>query len=280
MSDASKMSASDIDMARIAGAMDQLRSKNPLVHNITNYVVMNVTANTLLAAGAAPAMVHSSEEVTEFLPLCQSLVINIGTVSPNWGTAMRMAAKSAADNSIPWVLDPVAAPISRFRSQLASDLVGVKPTVIRGNAGEIMALAGAHAVTRGVDSAFDAEGAVDVSVDFARSTGCIIFVTGPIDRITDGKVLIEVDSGHKMMTAITGTGCSLSALVGGYVGAHPENPLLGAAAASAVYGAAGKWAAQTARGPGSLQMGLFDALYALTATELGDYATVTARNVD
>jgi hydroxyethylthiazole kinase len=251
--------------------LQRLRETVPLVQNITNYVVMNNTANALLAVGASPAMVHAVEEVEEFVALAQALVINIGTLSPAWVEGMRTAARQARALARPWALDPVGAGATRYRTHVALELLRLQPTVVRGNASEILALAQAGAVAiKGVDSSHSSEQAVNAARALAEAHGCVVAVTGAVDYITDGRRMLRVANGHPLMSRVTGLGCTATALVGAFLACN-DSPLLAAAQALAVLGVAGEIAAGGAHGPGSLQMRLLDALYEL------DEPTLTTR---
>jgi len=243
--------------------LSAVRTARPLIHNITNYVVMNSTANALLALGASPAMVHAAEEVEDFVDIAQVLVINIGTLSPSWVAAMKLAAARAAARGRPWVLDPVGTGATSYRSAVAADLVGRKPTVIRGNASEILSLARATAeTTRGVDSTQTAEAALDAARAFARRAGAVVAVTGAVDYISDGERLVACHNGHPLMAQVTGMGCTATALVGACLAVEPD-PLTAALHGLAILGVAGEVAAEQARGPGTLQIALYDVLASL-----------------
>ena len=190
-------------------ALTALRKKRPLVHNIANYVSMDVAANALLAIGASPAMVHASEEVAEFAALSDALVINIGTLSAPWVEAMRLAARAANAKPIPWVLDPVGAGATSFRNRTIGALLEERPAVIRGNASEILAVAGAAgAKPKGVDSANTPEEAAVVSDSLAERLNCTVVASGAIDLITDGSRRIRLGNGHPIMTKVTALGCA------------------------------------------------------------------------
>lgn len=240
--------------------LDALRAAAPLVHSITNYVAMDVTANALLAIGASPAMVHAEEEVEDFLAISSAVVINIGTLSPAWVRSMTRAARRATELGKPWVLDPVGAGATEYRTRTARELAGMRPTVIRGNASEILALAGAAMETRGVDSVHSAENALEVARELARSLGCTVAVTGAVDYVTDGGRVLKVSNGHPMMARVTALGCTATALVGAFLAVHP-NPVDASAQALGVLGLCGEVAARGADGPGSLRVRLLDALY-------------------
>jgi hydroxyethylthiazole kinase len=246
--------------AEVWNALRTLRETSPLVHNITNYVAMDVSANALLAVGAAPAMVHAADEVEEFVGISGALVVNIGTLSPAWVEAMRLAAHRASSLGKPWVLDPVGAGATRYRTDTARELAARKPTVIRGNASEILALAGGVEATRGVDSTHASDDAVAAARGLAGRLGCVVAVTGAVDYVTDGTRTLSVSNGHPMMTRVTALGCSATALVGAFVAVH-DDPLFATAAALAVIGLAGEIAARESPGPGTFRQKLLDALY-------------------
>jgi hydroxyethylthiazole kinase len=257
--------------ARAGASLERIREKAPLVHNIANYVSMEVAANTLLAAGAQPAMVHAAEEVADFVAIAEALVVNIGTLSPPWVRAMEIAAARAVEFGKPWVLDPVGVGATPYRTRVAADLARRGPAVIRGNASEILALAGAAGgPTRGVDSTHGAEEAVAAAMALARELGTVVAVTGRVDRVSDGERVVEIANGHPLMARVTALGCSLSALTGAFLAVEPD-PLEAAAGALAVFGLAGEIAAEGAPGPGTLRWRLMDTLHGL------DAATVRAR---
>ncbi|MFL5351528.1 hydroxyethylthiazole kinase [Archangium sp.] len=251
-------------------SLKAVRERAPLVHNITNYVVMNNTANALLAVGASPAMVHAREEVAEFTAISQALVVNIGTLSPDWVDGMRLAVHAARQRQVPWVLDPVGAGATRYRTATATELARHAPAVIRGNASEVLAVAGEAGATKGVDSTHSSEASLDAARQLASRLGTVVAVTGKTDYVTDGERMVAVDNGHALMARVTGMGCTASALVGAFL-AVESDAVLAAARALAVLGLAGELAAEQSKGPGSLQMHLLDALHTL------DEATVRAR---
>ncbi|HEX6751290.1 MAG TPA: hydroxyethylthiazole kinase [Longimicrobium sp.] len=246
--------------AEVWSALRTLRERSPLVHNITNYVAMDVSANALLAVGAAPAMVHALEEVEEFTGISHALVVNIGTLSPQWVEAMRRGAARAVSLGKPWVLDPVGAGATQYRTQTARELAGRHPTVIRGNASEILAVAGGAEATRGVDSTHASDDALGCAKALAKRLGCVVAVTGAVDYVTDGTRTLSVANGHPMMTRVTALGCSASAIVGAFLAVH-DDAVFATAAALSVIGLAGEIAAREAPGPGSFRQHLLDALY-------------------
>jgi hydroxyethylthiazole kinase len=244
------------------GALERLRRTGPLVHCITNYVAMDVTANALLAIGASPAMVHAAEEVEEFVSISSALVVNIGTLSPAWVASMERAADRAVALGKPWVLDPVGAGATGYRTRTARGLSARKPAVIRGNASEILSLAGEVGGTKGVDSTRGADEASGVARELARGLGCVVAVTGAVDYVTDGRRTLAVEHGHPMMTRVTALGCALTGITGAFLAVEPD-PVLASAYALALFGLSGEMAASGAIGPGTLRVRMMDALHVL-----------------
>lgn len=248
--------------------IELIRGNAPLVHNITNYVVMNTSANALLALGASPVMAHALEEVEEMVALAGALVVNIGTLSAPWIEAMAAAAKAARARGIPLVLDPVGAGATRMRTETAQLLMrAAPPTIVRGNASEILALYHAGGTTKGVDSLHSTDDAREAAVALADLYRCVVSVSGETDLVVDGKKTIRIGGGHRLMTRVTGLGCTASALSGAFAAVNPD-PLLAAAHAMAVMAIAGELAAKRAAGPGTLQLYFLDALYLLTEEEV------------
>lgn len=248
----------------------RIRAQSPLVHCITNHVVMNTTANALLALGAAPVMAHAVEEAEEMVGLANALVLNIGTLSPAWVDAMRLAGRAARARGIGIVLDPVGAGATRYRTETAHALMDeVSPTIVRGNASEIAALAGADTRTRGVDSA-EVDQVESLAQVVAERWHCAVAVSGPVDFVVGPGERYRIRNGHPMMTRVTGLGCTASALTGAFAAVSPT-PARAAAHALAVTGIAGEIAVARAAGPGSLQVAFLDALFRL------DEATVRER---
>ena len=252
--------------------LSAMRASAPLVHNITNFVAMNVMANVLLAIGASPAMVHAREEAAEFAGLAQALTVNIGTADPAWGTAMQEAAAVMSEADRPWVFDPVGVAATRFRQDLSDRLLDLKPTVVRGNASEILTLAGLGGSARGVDAGDSVASAEDAARALAQRTGGVVAVSGPVDYITDGARVARVSNGHPMMARITVMGCSLNGVIAAFCADHPTFDAT--VAALAAYGAAGEMAGAAAQGPGSFQVAFLDALHALTPEALDAAAQI------
>jgi len=256
-----------------------VRNNSPLVHNITNYVVMNNTANALLAAGASPIMAHAHAEVQDMVALCSATVINIGTLDDYWVQSMLLAAQKAQESNKPWVLDPVGAGATTYRDETVAALLAFRPTVIRGNASEIMALAKmSQQKTKGVDSVHSSTDAVLAAKWLNAKFGSVVCVSGATDVIVEGSMQIVLTNGHPLMQQVTGLGCTASALVAAFVGNGPTNVFNATAAAMALLGVAGQLAEKQSAGPGSLQTNLLDKLYTITETEF--YQTVNARQHD
>ena len=252
----------------LSSAIAAVRSKKPLVHNITNYVVMNNSANALLAIGASPVMAHWIEEMEEMTAIAGALVINIGTLDDKWIDGMLAAGKAAQRRSIPIVLDPVGVGATSQRTDAAMKIIGqCHPTIIRGNASEIMALVDATVKSKGVDSCASSKDAVDSAKRLAAETGAVVVISGETDYITNGTDVYTVEGGHPIMTAVTGMGCTSTAIVGAFAAAV-NDPMVAATAAMAVMSLAGERAAEYSKGNGSMQMNFLDELYNLTPEKL------------
>jgi hydroxyethylthiazole kinase len=252
-----------------------IRERKPLVHQITNYVVMNETANATLALGALPVMAHAREEVEEMAALAGALVLNIGTLSPAWVEAMLLAGRSANAHGVPVVLDPVGAGATAYRTETAKRILDeVDVAVLRGNAGEVATLVGVAAEVRGVESIGAGADPAELAREAGRALGLVASVTGPVDHVSDGERVVAVANGDPLLATVTGTGCISSALTGCFVAVNPERPLDAAAAALVALGVAGEDAAREARGPGSFHVGLYDALAALDPDTLDGRARV------
>jgi hydroxyethylthiazole kinase len=254
-------------------SLRRLRESKPLVHQITNYVVMNETANATLALGALPVMAHAREEVEEMAALAGALVLNIGTLSPDWVEAMLLAGRAANANGVPVVLDPVGAGATTYRTETARRILGaVEVTVLRGNPGEVATLVGVDAEVRGVESIGAGGDPADLALEAARTLDLVASVTGPADHVSDGRSVIKIENGDAMMAAITGTGCMSSALTGCFLAVNRERPFEAAAEALVAFGVAGEDAAREAKGPGSFHVALYDALAGLDPVTLDERA--------
>jgi hydroxyethylthiazole kinase len=254
---------------KAAENLRRVREEKPLVHNITNYVVMNYTANALLACGASPVMAHAVEEVEEMVSLARALVLNIGTLSLPWIEAMRRAGGRANELHVPVILDPVGAGATRLRTDSAKRLIESSIDVIRGNASEILSLTEEKSGvgTKGVDSVHTVDQVTERAMILAKELGTTLAITGEVDLITDGERVCRVMNGHAMMSSVTGTGCTATAIIGAFLAVCP-NSLEAAATGLSYFGLAGERAAARALGPGSFQIALLDALYEMKEEEL------------
>ena len=251
-----------------------LRERAPLVLNITNYVVMNNTANALLAIGASPVMAHAIEEVEDMVALAGALVINIGTLSEPWVASMRKAGRAAQQRRIPVVFDPVGCSATAYRTRTAQALLEeVRPTIVRGNASEIRALAGAGGGARGVDSRQAPDEVLDDAQRLSRSAGCVVSVSGAVDIVADNARVAKIANGHAMMTRVTGMGCTASAVTGALAAVN-ASAFEAARNAMVLMGVAGEMAVERAAGPGSLQMHFLDVLHGMREADLTARARV------
>jgi hydroxyethylthiazole kinase len=253
--------------------LDDLRRVRPLVQNVTNYVAMDLAANALLAIGASPAMVHAPEEAGEFAALADAIVINIGTLSQEFLAGMVKAASVANASGKPWVLDPVGAGATHYRNEAVASLLALQPTVIRGNASEIISvarIAGLHdesAAPKGVDSRHDAEAARESALALAHRFHCVVAATGAIDLVTDGAWVASIANGSPLMSRVTASGCALSAIVGAFAALTPD-PFVATVAALGVYAVTGESAAERSPGPGSFRVAFLDGLAAIEKGEI------------
>jgi hydroxyethylthiazole kinase len=245
-----------------------VREKKPLIHNITNYVVMNYTANALLAMGASPVMAHAQNEVEDMVSFAGALVINIGTLEDDWIASMLKAGKKASDKGTPIILDPVGSGATALRTNAAKAIIDEsRLSVIRGNASEILSLRHEDSKTKGVDSIHSVDDAAETATVLARELGTALAITGPVDLVTDGKRIMRVSNGHPLMGYVTGTGCTATTVIGAFL-AVDDDPVSATATALAFFGLAGEVAGQKAEAPGSFMIALLDALYTITPEDL------------
>lgn len=250
-----------------ANALVAVREAAPLVQCLTNIVVANFTANLLLAVGASPAMVDNLHEAEAFARVSSAVLVNLGTPYDDTGAAMRAAIAGATAEGTPWVIDPVAAGVLPWRTHLARDILAAgPPSVIRGNASEIIGLAGG-AGGRGVESTDDPESAASAAKLLALQHDCVVAISGPVDLLTDGRQVVRLANGHEWLTRVTGVGCALGALMAAFC-AVSEGCIVAAAAATATLCIAAEDAAAAADGPGSFAVALLDQLHAITPEKL------------
>jgi hydroxyethylthiazole kinase len=245
-----------------------IRERKPLVHQITNYVVMNETANATLALGALPVMAHAVQEVAEMASVASALVLNIGTLSDEWVEAMFIAGHAANRAGVPVVLDPVGAGATSYRTETSQSLLEeLEIAVVRGNSAEIATLAGRQAEIRGVEAVGESAGP-ELALAAAQALDCVAAVTGPVDHVSDGETVHAVANGHELLATVTGTGCMATAITGCFLAVRADDPLSAATEALVAFGVAGEDAAKGAKGPGSFHVALYDALYALDPKKL------------
>lgn len=252
-----------------------LREGNPLIHSMTNTVVPQITANVLLAVGAAPAMIDLPAEAEIFASIASGVLINVGNGSAEQHVAMRTAAAAAQRTNTPWVLDPVAVGGLPVRTQLAVDLLANQPSAIRGNASEIAALAGAGPGGRGVDAATSVESAIEPATGLAANTGSVVAISGPTDVVISDQGQTRITGGSPLMALVIGTGCSLGAVVAACIAVAPDRPHQATVAAHALFGAAGLVAARKASAPASFEIAWRDALYELTPDQVGELVEIS-----
>ena len=253
---------------KAAQNLTAVRKKKPLIHNITNYVVMNYTANALLAMGASPVMAHAQNEVEDMAAFAGALVINIGTLEDEWITSMLKAGKKASELNTPIILDPVGSGATALRTNAAKAIIDeTRLSVIRGNASEILSLRHEDSKTKGVDSIHSVEEAAQTATILAQELNTSLAITGPVDLITDGNRVLRVSNGHPLMGYVTGTGCTATVTIGAFL-AVDDDPVSATATALAFFGLAGEVAGQKAEAPGSFMIQLLDALYTISPEEL------------
>lgn len=259
--------------------LEKIRQTAPLIHNITNYVVMNSSANILLAAGASPVMAHCQAEVEEMVSFAGALVLNIGTLQEDWVEAMVVAAKAANKHGIPVVLDPVGSGATTLRTAAVRRILQEsRVTVLRGNASEIFSLQSADVKTKGVDSALDfSDEMIDAAKAMAKDLQCVVAISGPVDCITDGQRVFRVANGHPLMTKVTGMGCGLSSVVGAFCAADLSDPARATAAAFGYYGVCGDLAIKISDKPGSFAVAFVDQLYTVDGQEIAQFLKLTER---
>jgi hydroxyethylthiazole kinase len=227
----------DLKLAKkAADNLQKLRNRKPLVHNITNFVVMNYTANALLACGASPVMAHAQEEVEEMVSFAGALVLNIGTLTPYWIDSMLLAGKKANELNVPIILDPVGSGATMLRTDSAKKLIGqLSIDIVRGNASEVLSLVREGSTTKGVDSIHTVDDAVDAAIQLAQELDTSLAITGAVDLVTDGRRIQRVANGHELMGYTTGTGCTATVIIGAFL-AVDKDPVEAASTGLAYFG--------------------------------------------
>jgi hydroxyethylthiazole kinase len=251
-----------------------IRRTNPLIHNISNLVVMPITANILLALGAAPIMAHAKQELSEIIQQAQSLVINIGTLDKTWITSIKISQKAALKRGIPIVLDPVGAGSSCYRTQTALKILKQGVQIIRGNGSEIMALLEAKASTKGVDSTQSSINALASAKTLAKKYHCIVVISGKIDFVVSATRVVSLDYGTALLTKVVGMGCSLTAMIASFLTVNAD-AFAAAVHATALMGLVAEYAEKKSTGPGSFYTQLLDNLHTVQKTDLQSLMTTT-----
>lgn len=256
----------------ISEDLKKVRETKPLIHNITNLVVMNETANAILCLGALPIMAHAIEEVEEMVGISSALVLNIGTLTSDWIDAMELAGKKANELGIPVILDPVGAGATSFRIAASKRLLSnVKISIVRGNAAEISVLAGIAAEVRGVESVKTTQEPETIAKQFASIYGCTVAITGVVDVVSDGKRLAKISNGDPMLSKVVGTGCISNTIIASFAAVQPDM-FLAAIGGLAALGIAGEMAAQkSGNKPGTFHVELYNALNELSENDINEY---------
>ena len=267
------------DLAAVIDAQARLRERRPLVQCLTNVVSANFVANVLLAVGASPAMVDNPQEAALFAGIADGVLVNLGTPTEAQVASMRLAAEAAEAADKPWVLDPIAAGALPWRGGIAVKLLSCYPAMIRGNASEIIGLAGLEG-GRGVDSSADAADAVSAAVDLLEHATAVS-ASGAVDHIVgrvgaSGQILlVRVAGGSPLLPRVTATGCALGALAAAYAAVAPD-PFTSLVAAHVHFAVAAEMAAETASRPGSFAAAFIDALDAVDEAALAVRAKISA----
>ena len=249
-----------------------IRQTNPLIHNISNLVVMPITANILLALGAAPIMAHAKQELSDIIQLAQSLVINIGTLDKPWIASIKIGQEAALKCGIPIVLDPVGAGSSRYRTKTALKILKRGVHIIRGNASEIMALTDATIKTKGVDSMQTSVNALASARTLAKKYHCIVVISGKIDFVISATQTVALNYGTPLLTKVVGMGCSLTAIIASFLTVNTD-AFAASVHATALMGLVAEYAEKKSTGPGSFYTQLLDSLYSVQKTDLQPFIT-------
>ena len=258
--------------------IQKIRSTNPIIHNITNYVVMNQTANALLALGASPIMAHAPQELSEIIAQSNALVVNIGTLDSRWISSIKIACCAAKQAKIPVILDPVGSGFTKLRTNIARELLENNYIdIVRCNASEAASLVDEKTSTHGVESSIVSTDIAELGKKIASAYNIVLCVTSEKDLIINSKQIQIINNGHKIMSKVTGMGCIASSIVGAFAVCTDDHSLA-SLAAMAVMGICGEKAAARCQGPGSFHAHFLDELYQLdeqtinTHLKLQEYA--------
>ena len=265
-----------MEKANFHEVLQKVRETNPLVHNITNVVVTNFTANGLLALGASPVMAYAAEEAAEMARIASALVLNIGTLNEQNVNSMIIAGKSANENGVPVIFDPVGAGATVYRTETAKKIMSeIKVSIIRGNAAEIANVVGEKWEIKGVDAGNTAGDTVTLTKNAALILNCIVVITGKEDIVSDGKTTFIIANGDPILTRVTGTGCLLTSVIGAFAGVE-KDLIRASVSALSYYGVAAEKAAQRAaeQGPGSFQIEFLNQLSLVNENDIQQFATI------
>lgn len=247
-----------------------IKEKSPLIHNITNLVVMETSANILLALGASPIMAHAKEELVDILSIAHALVLNMGTLDRYWLASIEEAQTIALQKNLPVIFDPVGAGTSVFRVEQAKRIIQRGVTVLRGNASEILALAEDLSSSAGIDSKHDSEAALDAARFLSRRYCCCVVVSGKKDIICHRHTTFYLTHGTPLLTRVTGMGCSATALIAAFASVVKECARASLYAVATLNLAAEK-AERSSSGPGTFYPALLDTLYTLKLSDVARF---------
>lgn len=243
--------------------LERIKEQKPVVHHLTNWVTIYDCANIVKVLGASPVMAHAKEEVSEMAKIASSLVLNIGTLTPEFVEAMKIAARSANEKGIPVILDVCGAGATQLRDKKCFELLDeVKINIIKGNASEIARISGESVKTKGVDSGHVSKDMMQIAKHLAQKRKCIVVVTGAEDIVADEDKLYIVKNGHPMMTHVVGTGCMAASVIGTFA-AVERDLALAATAALVSFELAAECAVKLSKGPGGFKERIFDCIFNL-----------------
>ena len=258
--------STQLNPKEIYQALLKIKLNSPLIHNISNYVSMNVIANVLLSIGASPVMAHAIEELDDITNIATAIVLNIGTLDNAWLQSIEKTQVLALRKQLPIIFDPVGSGASFYRTESALNILERGVQIVRGNASEIRALTGSDKTTKGVDSLYASDEAVDAAKKLSKKYGCVVIISGQEDIICHNNTLFYLRHGDALLTKITGMGCAVTAVVGAF-SAVVNDPLLASVYAMLSFNISAEKAIKNAKGPGSLYVELLDTLYNLTETD-------------
>ena len=257
---------------KIWSAFKKVEQQQPLIQNITNFVVMQYVANVLLVAGASPIMSNITEEFEDLYKATNAISINIGMLDAVWKENIEKSLRIAKDNKIPVVFDPVASGATKFRTEFAKGVLNNYPiAVVRGNPSEILSLdikqnSNKESPSKGVDSTVSSNLVVESAKRVAMNYNTVVTMTGEDDYVTDGKLVYKLSNGHHLMQKVTGMGCALTSLIACFIAVEDE-ALIAAVAATSIYGVVGSIAGEKANASGSFQQVFLDILCTLKKEE-------------